>query len=72
MKLLTFFTVSSTFSLLFVCLGIVDVFVLVARQLINLYHRRGSFVSSTASSLTKSQVMLEEEETTKKKKGCCS
>lgn len=71
--MLPFFHVSLTFLFfLFVCLGIVDVFVLVARQLINLYHRRGSFVSSTASSLTKSQVMLEEEEPTKKRKGCCS
>lgn len=52
--------------------GITEAFVLVARQLINLYHRRGSFVSSSTSSFTKSQVILKAEEVPEEEKGCCS
>lgn len=50
--------------------GIMDAFVLVARQLINLYHRRGSFVSSS-SSISKIPIKLESERPPEKK-SCCS
>lgn len=52
--------------------GITETFQLVARQLINLYHRRGSFVSSVSSSTrSQSQVILEPEQR-QRKKGCCT
>lgn len=51
--------------------GIMDAFVLVARQLINLYHRRGSFVSSS-NSVPKVPFKIDNDPPEEKKSSCCS
>lgn len=51
--------------------GIMEAFVLVARQLINLYHRRGSFVSRS-NSISQPPVQFHQEDPPEEKKSCCS